>query len=64
MSALNLSATFGYSALVWIPGMFVYGMMAAQPVMKARKQFDVKYPNLYAVPGHHKNADAFNGIQR
>lgn len=33
-------------------------------VAKARKQFDVKYPNLYAVPGYHNNADEFNRVQR
>ena len=33
-------------------------------VMKARKELDVKYPNLYATPGYHKNADEFNRIQR
>ena len=69
MSALNLtgnlSAAFGWSALVWIPGMYIYGGgIAAGPVMKARKEFDVKYPNLYGVPGIHKHADAFNGVQR
>ena len=32
--------------------------------MKARKELDVLYPNLYATPGHHKNADAFNRVQR
>jgi glutathione S-transferase len=33
-------------------------------VMNARKELDVQYPNLYGVPGVHKNADAFNLIQR
>ncbi len=32
--------------------------------MKARKDFDVKYPNLYATPGYHKQADEFNRVQR
>lgn len=32
--------------------------------MSARKDCDVKYPNLYAVPGFHKEADKFNRIQR
>lgn len=34
------------------------------PVQKARKALDVKYPNLYATPGYHKNAEEFNRIQR
>ena len=34
------------------------------PVMKARKDLNVPYPNLYAVPGVHEKADAFNRIQR
>ena len=32
--------------------------------MKARKQYNVPYPNLYATPGYHKDADAFNRVQR
>jgi glutathione S-transferase len=33
-------------------------------VMSARKKFGVEYPNLYATPGFHKDADAFNRVQR
>jgi len=33
-------------------------------VMAARKEFNVQYPNLYATPGYHKNADDFNRVQR
>lgn len=32
--------------------------------MKARKDCDVQYPNLYATPGFHKKADDFNRWQR
>lgn len=32
--------------------------------MKARKDCDVPYPNLYATPGYHKKADEFNRVQR
>ena len=32
--------------------------------MSARKIYDVQYPNLYATPGVHKGADAFNRVQR
>merc|ERR1719171_2802501 len=60
----NLSQAFGWSALCWIPGMMLYGFIAMGPVMRARKAFDVQYPNLYGVPGVHKHADEFNKIQR
>jgi glutathione S-transferase len=33
-------------------------------VMKARKDFNVQYPNLYATPGFHEQADEFNRVQR
>jgi glutathione S-transferase len=33
-------------------------------VMKARTTYKVPYPNLYAVPGVHEKADAFNRVQR
>lgn len=33
-------------------------------VMKAREEFSVPYPNLYATPGFHKKADEFNRCQR
>lgn len=32
--------------------------------MLARKEFNIGYPNLYAVPGKHAKADDFNRIQR
>ena len=59
----NLSQAFGWSALCWIPGMMLYGFIAMGPVMRARKAFDVQYPNLYGVPGVHKHADEFNAVQ-
>jgi len=33
-------------------------------VMTARKKYSVQYPNLYATPGYHKQADEFNRVQR
>lgn len=33
-------------------------------VMAARAKYGIGYPNLYAVPGFHKNADEFNRVQR
>ena len=44
--------------------MTIYGLVAGGPVMKARKEFNVDYPNLYATPGHHDKADQFNAVQR
>jgi glutathione S-transferase len=32
--------------------------------MAAREKFSVPYPNLYATPGFHKEADSFNRVQR
>jgi glutathione S-transferase len=32
--------------------------------MAARKKYNVQYPNLYATPGYHKDADSFNRVQR
>ena len=61
----SLSPAFGWSALLWVPGMYIFvAAVQAGPVMRARKKFDVQYPNLYAVPGVHKDADAFNAVQR
>eukprot|EP00979_Chaetoceros_neogracilis_P019056 scaffold11660_cov615-Chaetoceros_neogracile.AAC.1 len=36
----------------------------AGKVMTARKKYDLQYPNLNATPGYHKEADAFNRVQR
>ncbi|KOO21818.1 microsomal glutathione s-transferase [Chrysochromulina tobinii] len=36
----------------------------APTAAEARKKNDVQYPNLYATPGYHKEADAFNRVQR
>jgi glutathione S-transferase len=33
-------------------------------IMKARKETNVQYPNLYGNPGLHKEADTFNRVQR
>jgi glutathione S-transferase len=42
----------------------ITSIMLGGNVMKARKELDVQYPNLYGVPGVHKNAEQFNKIQR
>lgn len=41
-----------------------YLIIIDSQVMKARKDYDVPYPNLYATPGFHKQADVFNRVQR
>ena len=45
-------------------GPFICNMVLAGSVMSAREKYNVDYPNLYAVPGYHKDCDAFNRIQR
>mmetsp|Transcript_13727 Transcript_13727/g.13893 ORF Transcript_13727/g.13893 Transcript_13727/m.13893 type:complete len:87 (+) Transcript_13727:78-338(+) len=64
MVALDVPAEYGYAIIgcVVIPTMA--GMHMGGPVMKARKECDVPYPNCYATPGYHKRADEFNRVQR
>lgn len=56
----------GYGYVVFTAGVLpsVTNLVLQTFVMKARKQFDVQYPNLYGVPGFHKMADEFNRVQR
>ena len=42
----------------------VANLLLGGKVMGARKTYNVQYPNLYATPGYHKNADEFNRVQR
>ena len=44
-------------------GVFFANQYLVVGVMQARKKYGVKYPNLYAPPGH-KNEEAFNCAQR
>ncbi|EED88109.1 predicted protein, partial [Thalassiosira pseudonana CCMP1335] len=65
MVAIEVPANYGYVVLgaavaPVITSLFFLG----GDVMKARKTYGVEYPNLYAVPGYHKNADEFNRVQR
>ena len=64
MYTLQVPGDYGYVALAVGVGSFVVTTMMGIPVMKARKKNDVQYPNLYATPGYHKEADAFNRVQR
>lgn len=43
---------------------FVTSFLMGGKVMTARKTYDVPLPNLYATPGVHEKADAFNRVQR
>ena len=61
---LPVPGDYGYVVLAVGVGSFVVTTMMGIPVMKARKKNDVQYPNLYATPGYHKEADAFNRVQR
>lgn len=55
----------GYGWVVLGSGILpvVTSMILGGDVMKARKSYDVQYPNLYA-PESNKHADAFNRVQR
>ena len=44
-------------------GVFFANQYLVVGVMQARKKYGIKYPNLYAPPGH-KNEEAFNCAQR
>ncbi|KAL3785519.1 hypothetical protein ACHAW5_005273 [Stephanodiscus triporus] len=62
--SINVPSDYGYVVLAVGVGSFVVPTMMGGAVMKARKEFDVQYPNLYATPGYHKRADDFNRVQR
>lgn len=59
ISAFYMSASV--RRLPFVPRLHSHAVMQ---VMKARKDCDVQYPNLYATPGYHKQADEFNRVQR
>eukprot|EP00563_Minutocellus_polymorphus_P018072 CAMPEP_0197722540 /NCGR_PEP_ID=MMETSP1434-20131217/5188_1 /TAXON_ID=265543 /ORGANISM="Minutocellus polymorphus, Strain CCMP3303" /LENGTH=127 /DNA_ID=CAMNT_0043307707 /DNA_START=74 /DNA_END=457 /DNA_ORIENTATION=+ len=64
MTSITLPETFGYVILSCVAAPCIATSFMGGPVMKARKEFNVQYPNLYATPGYHKDADAFNRVQR
>mmetsp|Transcript_12378 Transcript_12378/g.18002 ORF Transcript_12378/g.18002 Transcript_12378/m.18002 type:complete len:148 (+) Transcript_12378:86-529(+) len=64
MIALELPDSYGYVLLFCGVLPSVTNVVLGFPVTKARKEFDVQYPNLYATPGFHKKADEFNRVQR
>jgi len=63
-AVIQVPYAYGYVVLSVGVGTFLVTTMMGGPVMEARKRFNVLYPNLYAVPGYHKNADEFNRVQR
>ena len=64
MPTINAPEGYGYVVLACGVLPTVVNLLLSGPVMSARKKYNVKYPNLYAVPGFHKEADEFNRVQR
>mmetsp|Transcript_42638 Transcript_42638/g.102820 ORF Transcript_42638/g.102820 Transcript_42638/m.102820 type:complete len:151 (+) Transcript_42638:136-588(+) len=61
---MEIPNEYGWVVLGAGVGPFICGVMLSGSVMSAREKYNVPYPNLYAVPGYHKDCDAFNRIQR
>ena len=61
---LNLPDEYPYVLFAAIVAPFITSFVMGGKVMSARKKFNVQYPNLYATPGFHKEADEFNRVQR
>ncbi|KAL7524733.1 hypothetical protein ACHAWF_001061 [Thalassiosira exigua] len=64
MVSIEVPAGYGWVILGAGIAPVVTSMYLSGAVMKARKDFNVQYPNLYAVPKYHKSADEFNRVQR
>lgn len=64
MASITVPSAYGYTILTCavLPYFVSFGMGGM--VMSARKKYNVPYPNLYATPGFHKQADEFNRAQR
>lgn len=62
--SLTVPDGYGYVVLTSVVGQYFVSTYLGVEVMKARKAFNVPYPNLYATPGFHKQADEFNRVQR
>ena len=63
-SIILLPNHYGWVILTCVIGKAVTSSALGFMVMRARRECDVHYPNLYATPGYHKNADVFNRVQR
>mmetsp|Transcript_30907 Transcript_30907/g.45795 ORF Transcript_30907/g.45795 Transcript_30907/m.45795 type:complete len:153 (-) Transcript_30907:149-607(-) len=64
IATFEVPSTFGYVVLSCVVGPMVATFAMSGEVMSARKKYNVGYPNLYATPGFHKQADEFNRVQR
>jgi glutathione S-transferase len=64
MATITVPSTYGYTILTCTVLPFITSTVMGSVVMEARKKFNVPYPNLYATPGLHKQADEFNRVQR
>jgi glutathione S-transferase len=64
MYTLTVPNEYGWVVLGAGIGSVVTHLYLSDAVMKARVYYNVPYPNCYAVPGYHKNADEFNRAQR
>ena len=62
--SMDVPSDYGYVVLAVGVGSLVVPTLMGGAVMRARKEYDVQYPNLYATPGYHKRADEFNRVQR
>jgi glutathione S-transferase len=63
-ATIQVPSAYGLVLAANIVGLlFTNGYLGAK-VMAAREKFNVPYPNMYATPGYHKEADAFNRVQR
>lgn len=63
-AAIEVPDEYGYVILAAIFGHLLTNFYLTGRVVAGREALKVEYPNLYATPGYHKEADAFNRIQR
>jgi len=64
MVTIEVPSTYGWVVAGVGLGTAITNLYLSTFVMDARTKYNVQYPNLYAVPGFHKNADEFNRVQR
>jgi glutathione S-transferase len=62
--SVELPEDYGYVILTTVFCHWIATSVMGHRVMQGREKYKVVYPNLYATPGYHKEADAFNRIQR